>query len=209
MYAADYLYRLPNVKFVKILVDSQAALLALNKQHITAESVLKAAHSLERLTLKGTVVRLAWVKAHVGIQGNELADSAAKLGGKDEMGSNIRAYLKMPQAELKMSLEVAIREAWTDRWKRDPGYWMTKQFLTKPDKAAGKRACNLSKSSLSRLIQLITGHNFLSYFQFKLDPTINPLCRMCEEANETFYHLLIDCPALEVKRREWFLDLLT
>ena len=142
----------------------------------------------------------------LGIQGNELADSAAKLGGKDEMGSNIRAYLKMPQAELKMSLEVAIREAWTDRWKRDPGYWMTKQFLTKPDKAAGKRACNLSKSSLSRLIQLITGHNFLSYFQFKLDPTINPLCRMCEEANETFYHLLIDCPALEVKRREWFLD---
>jgi ribonuclease HI len=206
MYAADYLYTLQNVKFVKILVDSQAALLALNKQQVTAESVLKAIHSLERLTLKGAVVRLAWVKAHVGIQGNELADSAAKLGGKDEMGSNIKAYVKIPQAELKMNLEMTIREAWAQRWKRDPGYWMTKQFLTKPDKAAGRRACHLSKSSLSRLIQLITGHNFLSYFQFKLDSTINPLCRMCEEANETFFHLLTDCPALEVKRREWFLD---
>ena len=205
-YAADYLYSLPTVKFVKILVDSQAALLALNKQHVTADSVLQAIHSLERLSLKGAVVRLAWVKAHVGIQGNELADSAAKLGAKDEMGSNHKVHLRMTQAEVKMSLEAAIRETWTQRWQRDPGYWMTKQFLTKPDKAAGKRACQLSKSSLSRLIQLITGHNFLSYFQFKLDSTINPLCRMCEESNETFFHLLTDCPALEVKRREWFLD---
>jgi ribonuclease HI len=205
-YAANYLYTLKNVKFVKILVDSQAALLALNKQQVTADSVLKAIYSLEKLSQKGIVVRLAWVKAHAGIQGNEMADSAAKLGGQDDMGTNIKAYLKKPKAELKMNLERAVRETWTQRWKSDSRYWMTKQFLTKPDKSAGRRACQLSKSSLSRLIQLITGHNFLSYFQFKLDSTINPLCRMCEESNETFFHLLTDCPALEVKRREWFLD---
>ena len=122
------------------------------------------------------------------------------------MGTNKRVFLKTPPTELKTKLELAVREVWSRRWRLDPGYWMTKQFLTKPDKAAGIRACQLSKSSLSRLIQLITGHNFLSYFQFKLDPTINPLCRMCEEKNETFFHLLTECPALEVKRREWFLD---
>jgi hypothetical protein len=167
---------------------------------------LKAIHSLERLALNGVVVRLAWVKAHVDIQANELADSAAKLGGLVDMRSNVKAYLSMPQAEVKSNLEAAIRECWAQRWKQDAGYRMTKQFLSKHDKMAGRRACNLSKSSLSRLIQLVTGHNFLSYFQSKLDSTINPLCRLCEQTNETFFHLLTDCPALAVKRRTWFLD---
>ena len=29
---------------------------------------------------------------------------------------------------------------------------------------------------------------------------------MCSEENETFYHLIVDCPALTMKRREMFLD---
>ena len=83
---------------------------------------------------------------------------------------------------------------------------MTKQFITKPDKARDNLTIGLSKSSLSRLIQLITGHNFLSYFQYQLDPHINPLCRMCGEENETFYHLITDCSALMKTRRDIFLD---
>jgi ribonuclease HI len=203
---ADYLSAVKGVKFVKILVDSQAALLALENKQVKATSVLEAMQSLEQLSQSGAVVRLAWVKAHIGTEGNELADSAAKQGGLDEMGTNKRIFLAMSKAELKTSLDTAIRDSWTQRWQEQDKYRMTKQFLTSPNKQAGKRACNLSKSSLSRLIQLITGHNFLSYFQFKLDPTINPLCRMCSEENETFYHLLIDCPALVMLRREMFLD---
>jgi ribonuclease HI len=204
--AADYLYATKDVKFVKILVDSQAALLALENKQVRAKSVLEAMQSLEQLSQSGVTVRLAWVKAHIGTEGNELADSAAKQGGLDEMGTNTRIYLAMSAAELKASLDTAIRNRWRQRWQEQDKYRMTKQFLSGPDRQAGKRACNLSKSSLSRLIQLITGHNFLSYFQFKLDPTINPLCRMCSEENETFYHLLTDCPALELLRRETFLD---
>jgi ribonuclease HI len=188
------------------LVDSQAALLALESKQVKATSVLEAMYSLEQLSQSGAVVRLAWVKAHIGTEGNELADSAAKQGGMDEMGTNKKLFVAMSLAELKANLDLAIRVSWTKRWQSQDKYKMTKQFLTCPNQQAGKRACNLSKSSLSRLVQLITGHNFLSYFQFKLDPTINPLCRMCSEENETFYHLLIDCPTLVMLRREMFLD---
>ena len=83
---------------------------------------------------------------------------------------------------------------------------MTKQFITQPDKGRGKKVASLSKSGLSKLIQLITGHNFLSYFQYQLDPHINPMCRMCGEENETFYHLISNCPALSNLRRDIFLD---
>jgi len=126
--------------------------------------------------------------------------------GLDEMGTNKKVILAMSSAELKYNIDTAIRNSWMQRWQGQDKYRMTKQFLSGPNKQAGIRACNLSKSSLSRLIQLITGHNFLSYFQFKLDPTINPLCRMCSEENETFHHLLTDCPALAMMRRDMFLD---
>ena len=151
-------------------------------------------------------VRLAWVKAHVGLEGNELADSAAKQGGLDEMGINPRHIALMSKAEAKGCIKERIRDVWTRQWQGHAEYKMTKQFLSQPSKHAGIRAVKLSKSSLSRLIQLITGHNFLSYFQYKLDSTINPLCRMCGEENETFYHLITCCPALELRRREIFMD---
>ena len=49
---------------------------------------------------------------------------------------------------------------------------------------------------MKRLVDIITGHNKLSYFQFKVDPDVNPLCRFCEEQNETFHHFITDCPRL-------------
>ena len=48
---------------------------------------------------------------------------------------------------------------------------------------------------LSTWIKSITGHNNLAYFQSKLNPEIDPTCRLCLQANETLYHLMTDCEA--------------
>jgi len=55
--AADYLHSIGGVKFVKLLVDSQAALLALESKEVKAKSVLEAMQSLEQLSLSGATVR--------------------------------------------------------------------------------------------------------------------------------------------------------
>ena len=47
---------------------------------------------------------------------------------------------------------------------------------------------------LSTWIKSITGHNNLAYFQSKLNPEIDPTCRLCLQANETL-HLMTDCEA--------------
>ena len=48
---------------------------------------------------------------------------------------------------------------------------------------------------MRRLIELITGHSNLNYVQHKIDPVnVSPLCRFCEEEDETFAHLLNECP---------------
>ena len=63
-----------------------------------------------------------------------------------------------------------------------------------------------NNNSLTRLIPIITVFNCLSYIQFKANPTINPLCRLCGEENETFWHFVTDCPRLQTYRNNTFLD---
>jgi ribonuclease HI len=66
-----------NNKDIHIQVDSQAALQSLVKLQITSKTVPQTAQLLRELA-----VTLQWVKAHVGIPGNEMADEAAKAGSQ-------------------------------------------------------------------------------------------------------------------------------
>ena len=52
-------------------------------------------------------------------------------------------------------------------------------------------ACMLSTTC----IKGITGHNNLAYFQSKINAEIDPICRLCHQANETLHHLMTDCEA--------------
>ena len=67
-----------DIKYIKILSDSQAAIKALNSPIIKSKSVLNALEYMENLALNVNHLTLAWIKAHVGTEGNEQADMAAK-----------------------------------------------------------------------------------------------------------------------------------
>ena len=59
--------------------DSQASLTALDKLTVKSDTVEKCLNALNELGKKNNV-HLRWVKAHVGIHGNEIADFLAKKG---------------------------------------------------------------------------------------------------------------------------------
>ena len=52
----------------------------------------------------------------------------------------------------------------------------------------------------------MTGHNNLNYFQTRIGLWGNRTCRFCEERDETFWHLLIDCPRFRQARLDIFGD---
>ena len=64
----------------------------------------------------------------------------------------------------------------------------------------------LCRTDLALLIKAITGQNFLAYHQSKINIDISKFCRLCEESEETFIHLVSHCPRLTETRKEIFLD---
>ena len=59
---------------------------------------------------------------------------------------------------------------------------------------------------MALLIKAITGQNFLAYHQSKINIDISKFCRLCEESEETFIHLVSHCPRLEETRKDIFQD---
>jgi ribonuclease HI len=160
---------------------------------------------LETLASNSKRVTLAWVKAHVGLVGNEKADELAKLGANGDENNEIYS-LPHPQSYSRQLIRDSIRRAWKKEWQESKEYKHTKNFYSGPDTNRAKLLLKHSKTSVTKLIQMITGHNFLSYFQNKVDNTIYPYCRLCDEEYETFHHFVTSCPVLRQRRIDIFGD---
>ena len=182
-------------------IDSQAAILALNNNKITSQLVYDAIVELNHLSINKTVI-INWTKAHVGTPGNERADVLAKTGARE--GGFID--IGLPKSELKRKITDYFYSRWTDQFNEYKKARMGKLFYSKPDSVKAKHVMKLSRMQLARFIRIISGHNSLFYFKSKIDSSIKPECRFCREEDETFYHLVNECPSFNESCREFFLD---
>ena len=94
--------------------DSQASLAALNKLTIKSDTVDKCLNALNALGKKNTI-HLRWVKAHVGIHGNEVADSLAKKGSS--LGEGPTNEILTPLIKQKSGINDYFHRKWSKAWK--------------------------------------------------------------------------------------------
>ena len=69
-----------NPKYVKIFLDSQAAIKALYNREHDQNSVSRANKAINRLKDSASYVTVVWTRGYVGNIGNERADDLAKAG---------------------------------------------------------------------------------------------------------------------------------
>ena len=62
----------------------------------------------------------------------------------------------------------------------------------------------LNKTQLRNLIEAITGHCLLNKHLSHWKEIESTKCRLCEEDDETYLHLINECPAMELERRQIF-----
>ena len=132
------------------------------------------------------------------------------VGEQDETKQKIELTptvhgIMLPYSHFKTQVTEITYKLCTDEWQRHPTCRLSKNFLPFPCKRKRKDILKLSRSQIRRLLELITDQNNLNYVQSKIHPgTISELCRFCEEEDETFAHLLNECPCFLTDRRNIF-----
>ena len=99
-------------------------------------------------------------------------------------------------------------EIWHREWQDHPHCRMSKTFVPKPSPSKSRLLLHLSRGQMHRLIELITAIIILITYKVKLILSTSPLyvCRFCEEEDETFAHLLNECPCFLTYRRDILLN---
>ena len=72
--------------------------MAMTKADIKSSMVLDAIEIWEKIGRKVKVTTIAWIKAHIGHEGNELADQEAKKGTEQ---SNTIIATPLPRKDIK------------------------------------------------------------------------------------------------------------
>ena len=187
-----------NGQKITLYSDSKAGLMAMEKMEVTSHLVHETKLKWNHL---GTCneVSLRWVKAHVGIDGNEKADILAKDGV-----TSSREEVRITKAWVKRWLKEDLRKKWEKRWVETHDCRQTKLWFPSVfHKHCGGFNNIIRRRSLGKIVQFCTGFNNLNHHQHrttaKTDKAVKDGCRACgdDEAEETGWHLATQCEALK------------
>ena len=187
---------------VTIFTDNQSALESLAQMTGKSTVIQQCIDSLNRLA-KSRSVTIKWIKAHFDHSGNEMADSLAKLGTE----SNVVESIPPPISYANFKIKEHIKNLWSSRWTDSTACRQTKIWFPAPDEKLSKHLINLNRLSLGRVVQGISGHNFLMRHEALINKEKDPTCRRCLQAEETFWHIIGICPYFYTLRKDIFQDI--
>lgn len=194
--------RLPTADFT-VLSDSRSALQAIADRNSTNALVVDIHNLLRRAASAGSRPTLVWVKAHVGIIGNERADELAKLATTSPGAPDFNLT---PLSFVKSAIRQRVNRLWQRRYAEaaDMSRRIGKHHVAHhlPTVASSRR---LRKQQLPtfELTQVLTGHGpFLANLhRFKRATTDKCRCDESPDApTQTCRHLVEDCPIFARQR---------
>ncbi len=186
---------------ILFFVGSQAALHALNATTFNSILVRKCMDALNTLS-KTNFVTLRWVKAHMGHKLNEEVDDLAKC----RTGLDTIFPPPIPRSLSKQLVKKIFTTKWTEHRKDIPTCRQTKYWIETPG-SLPHWVIRVSHSTLSLILQALTGHNYLNYHEKIVGNIHSDCCRFCRDKHEEFYHLTRECNALARERLDSFWEL--
>ena len=178
---------------VRIYSDSLSSLMAIQDRNSDTPMVIQIQDILVQLRRLGMAVKLSWVKAHIGIDGNERADQLAKscLTPEAEM-----VELEAPLSFAKRHIRIVERINWNKDWRcTKNGSWTRRIF---PTVERRRRAGQFQLDFV--LTQFLSGHGKFGEYLTRFNRRDDPSCE-CDGFQDP-EHLLFDCPLLDDLRMD-------
>ena len=191
-------------KSIVFRVDNQAALLSLTKKFVESKLVHRCYIELRKLCINNNVT-LEWVKAHSEVtpEGNETADANAKLG---TTSITIHNEIHPPHALIKTQLKAKIRNEWQTQWNNPEisgKLTQSRRLLSGPRSDIAQTIDGCSRQMTREIVAIITGHGPNLHNQVNKKFAFVNICRLCLECDdETSWHILCECPALNQWRHK-------
>ena len=188
-----------NKKNFVIFSDSYSAISALKKYNSFHPLVQKIQEWLYHVHMKFKTVHFCWVPSHVGVLGNEEADTEAKEAA---LLPNI-GIKTLPLQDLKCSARAYIMEKWQRRWSSS-SLLNNKKYKKIRENIYFWPSFHSNRRYEIVLSRLRIGHTKMTQkFLFERDDP--PRCDHCR-CTLTVEHILVECQRYRSQRRKHHLD---
>ena len=182
---------------VVIYTDSKSAIDAISQFNTFHPIAQKAQEWLHLIRARHKTVCFCWVPSHVGIRGNEIADSEAKDASKSR-----RINLpKLPHYDVYNVIKSHIKLKWQARWS-DPLLANNRKYKdVRPSVSFWPSAYHSNRRDEIVLSRLRIGHTYLTH-KFLLEGSDAPECDYCG-GPITVEHILAHCHRYIAARRKY------
>jgi ribonuclease HI len=184
------------IRNVDIVTDSMAALQAIDAYIFTSKLVKDCFLELEKADNK-IPIKIHWIKAHVGHEGNERADLLAKKGAST-VNTCVEPIIPVPKSWIKGKIKMYVHDEWKQRWEGIQEARQTRIFFPEPNIRKSKKLMSYDKQTCGKMFRWISGHSFHRYHNYLTDPERfgSSMCRACREEREETSHLFAFCGGL-------------
>lgn len=186
---------------VNVYVDNQAAIRAsANPGRQSGQYLLRdVVQGIDKLRDAGIRVQIHWIPAHVGVQGNEEADKAAKAAAKGSKVYTRKVYHLL--ATCKQSLRRRVARQWAGEWENGTSGRATFLLEKEPNPKVLAKHNGIRRPLSSLITQLRTGKIGLAHYLHKIQRRDSPRCP-CSQGIQTVRHVLTECSRTQDLRKE-------
>jgi len=181
-------------KFV-ICTDSKSSLEALEGTGNGNILVMKMKEKIHNIQLDKTV-QFMWVPSHIGIKGNDRADSAAKEALDLE-----ELIMDVPHSDFKSQIYPYIKMKWQSEWDRENADKGNKLYAIQPE-INNPKSLNMSRREEIVYRRLRIGHSHITH-SYHLKGEEKPECIGCAH-DFTISHVLLNCIEFADTRQRFY-----
>jgi ribonuclease HI len=181
-----------NTLATTIFTDSRITLDLLqnyNNHGFLVEEIKKKVAILES---SGWQISFSWVKAHIEVHGNELADKVVKEAAQS---TDLRyEYTRIPKSYLYHVAAEEAKQKWQAEWTTSNKAAATKQYFPSvQDRLRAKLTLT------TKLAAVLTGHGKTRAYLYRFKLKDDARC-ICGHEDETMDHLLFRCEKTSIQR---------